>query len=103
MRERCFGGRDGEVAENCVAVCSGPSVGVSSEGDTEVPEVAAVCRCPVVVHFVDVHSAQANCSLKFAERNSEMLKNVMVDPFGEVQGLVLFAVDYSAYAEGCWV
>lgn len=104
-RETCFGGHDREVAENCVAVCSGSSAGVSSEGGTEeeLPEVAAVCGCSVV-HFADVHSAQANCSLKFAEWNSEMLKNVTVEPSDEVvQGSVLFAVDCSAYVEGRWV
>lgn len=107
-RERCFGGHDEEVAENCVAVCS--SAVESSEGGIEegypgLPEVAAVCGCSAVVHFSDVHSACVeNCSLKFAEMNFEMLQHVVVGPSAvEVQGSALFAVDCSAYAESHWV
>lgn len=108
--ERCFGGHDEEVAENCVAVCSGSSAGESPEGGIEevysgLPEVAAAFGCSDGVHFSDVHSAcVAHCSLTFAGWDLEMLQHAVVVHCGEeVWGSELFAVDCSVHAEGGWV
>lgn len=96
-----------EVAEDCAAVYSGSSAGENSEGGTEeeYSEVAAVLGCSAGVHFVHGDSACIqSCSLPFAERNSEMLQHAMVVRSGEeLQGLELFAVNCSMYAEGGWV
>lgn len=107
--ERCFGGHDEEVAEDCAAVCSGSRPGQSSEGGTEegysgLSEVAAVFGCSAGVRFV-LHLAWViSCSLTSAGWNSEMLQHVVVVRSGqEVRDSELFAADCSVHAEGSWV